>query len=204
MKVKRKVFSASVGVCFFLMSGVALAQTSKPSDTLPKEKKIDEVVLVGYKTQRKETLASSVSTINADQLKDVTTSSFQTMMQGKMPGVVVGVSGGQPGSAPDMRIRGVSSIQGAVSPLYVVDGVIVHSAPIIPPDQISEVSVLKDAAATALYGSRSGGGVVVITTKNGKGNSISVSGKTSINFFNQGPNFNLMYNTLEKLDHYLS
>nr|WP_305049991.1 TonB-dependent receptor plug domain-containing protein [Elizabethkingia bruuniana] len=184
MKTQIKNFGKA-GVCFFLMSGMVHAQTTK-KDSL-NEKKIEEVVVVGYKKQRKETLTSSVATVNSEQLQDVTSANFQTMLQGKMPGVVAAVSSGQPGSKPTMRIRGIASISANNDPLYVVDGVIVHGNADIAPDQIEDVTVLKDAAATALYGSRGAAGVIVITTKAGKGNSINVRMNNSFNFFNMGP-----------------
>lgn len=198
MKTQIKNFGKA-GVCFFLMSGMVHAQTTK-KDSL-NEKKIEEVVVVGYKKQRKETLTSSVATVNSEQLQDVTSANFQTMLQGKMPGVVAAVSSGQPGSKPTMRIRGIASISANNDPLYVVDGVIVHGNADIAPDQIEDVTVLKDAAATALYGSRGAAGVIVITTKAGKGNSINVRMNNSFNFFNMGP-LKIM-NSQQLKDHFM-
>lgn len=196
MSVKRKAIS-TVGVGFFLMGSLLHAQTTDSKDTISTEKKIEEVVVVGYKQQRKETLTSSVTTVSAEKLQDVTSSNFQTMLQGKMPGVVAAVSAGKPGSSPVMRIRGVSSIAANQNPLYVVDGVIIHSDADVPPDQIENVTILKDAAATALYGSRGASGVVVITTKSGRGNSVSLSVNNTFNFYNMG-NFKLMNSQQQK------
>lgn len=173
-----------VGALFFLSQGYVQAQTTS-QDSI-KEKKIEEVVVVGYKTQRKETLTTSVASVGGDKLKDVATPNFQNALQGKMPGVTVAVSSGKPGSQPQIRIRGISSMGANNDPLYVVDGVIVHGTGDVPPDQIESVTILKDAAATALYGSRGAAGVVVITTKNGRGNSISASVTQTYNFFNRG------------------
>lgn len=152
-----------------------------------KTKQIDEVVVVGYKTQRKETLTTSVASVAGDQLKDVATPNFQNALQGKMPGVTVAISSGQPGSKPTIRIRGISSLGASNDPLYVVDGVIVHGTGDVPPDQIETISVLKDAAATALYGSRGAAGVILVTTKSGKGGGgIGVNVTNTYNFFNMG------------------
>ncbi|WP_407508855.1 SusC/RagA family TonB-linked outer membrane protein [Elizabethkingia anophelis] len=193
MKTQIKNFGKA-GVCFFLMSGMVHAQTTK-KDSL-NEKKIDEVVVVGYKKQRKETLTSSVSSVNSKELLDQNTVNFQTMLQGKMPGVVVTSSSGQPGSKPNMRIRGFASLAGTNDPLYVVDGVITHGNDVAA-SEIEDVTVLKDAAATALYGSRGANGVVVITTKSGKGNSIRASLNNSFKFFNKG-NFKVMNSAQQK------
>src|SRR5690606_34513910 len=122
---------------------------------------LDEVVVVAYGTQTREEVTASVSTIDAEELNDVTSTDVSTMMQGKVAGVQVVQSSGQPGSVPDIRIRGVSSIDGGVSPLWVVDGVIMHGTPNLNPNEIETLSVLKDASATSLYGSRGANGVVV-------------------------------------------
>lgn len=172
-----------VGVCFFLMSGMLHAQKKK--DTLS-EKKIDEVIVVGYKKQRKETLTTSVSSVSGDQLKDVASPNFQNALQGKLPGVTVAISSGKPGSSPTIRVRGITSLSGANDPLYVVDGVIVHGGADVPPEQIESITVLKDTAATSLYGSRGAAGVIVITTKSGKGSSIGININNTYNFFNSG------------------
>ncbi len=172
-----------IGVCFFLMSGMVHAQKKKDSLN---EKKIDEVIVVGYKKQRKETLTTSVSSVSGDQLKDVASPNFQNALQGKMPGVTVAISSGKPGSQPTIRIRGISSLGATNDPLYVVDGVIVHGTGDVPPEQIESISVLKDAAATALYGARGAAGVIVVTTKSGKGNSIGINVTNTYNYFNSG------------------
>ncbi len=136
------------------------------------EKSLEEVVVVGYSSKNASQLSSSVSVINAEKLKGVTTPNLGNMLQGKAPGVVVSSASGQPGAAPAVRIRGTGTISAGADPLYVVDGVIGGTA---NPNDIESVTVLKDAAATGLYGSRAANGVIVITTKTGK------SGKTRIN-----------------------
>lgn len=193
MKVKfTSCMKASV--VFFLFQGYAQAQTK--TDSL-KEKKIEEVVVVGYKTQRKETLTTSVASVGSDKLKDITTPNFQNALQGKAAGVSVGIGSGKPGSKPAIRIRGISSMGANNSPLYVVDGVIVHGDGDVPPDQIESVTILKDAAATALYGSRGAAGVILITTKSGRGSFISMNVTNTYNFFNMG-NFRVMNRDQQK------
>ncbi|WP_234034079.1 TonB-dependent receptor plug domain-containing protein [Elizabethkingia sp. M8] len=137
-----------------------------------------------------------MSSVNSKELLDQNTVNFQTMLQGKMPGVVVTSSSGQPGSKPNMRIRGFASLAGTNDPLYVVDGVITHGNDVAA-SEIEDVTVLKDASATALYGSRGANGVVVITTKSGKGNSIRASLNNSFKFFNKG-NFKVMNSAQQK------
>lgn len=163
---------------------------------------LDEVVVVAYGTQTREEVTASVSTIDAEELNDVTTTDVSTMMQGKVAGVQVVQGSGQPGSVPDVRIRGVSSIDGRVSPLWVVDGVIMHGTPNLNPNEIESLSVLKDASATSLYGSRGANGVVVVTTRTAKkGRSeLTLISKTGFSTFNSG-NFEIM-NSAQMYDYY--
>ena len=156
---------------------------------------LDEVVVVAYGTQKKETITSSVVEIDSERLADVTVPEVATMLQGKVTGVQVLPSGGTPGSSPNIIIRGRSSINSTNSPLWVIDGVIVgNSDPKLNPNDVESISVLKDASATALYGNRGANGVIIITTKRGKVGSkpqVQVAIKTGVNQFNPG-NFRIM------------
>ena len=128
---------------------------------------LEQVVVVGYGTQKKADLTGSVSIVNAEELKRVSNSNISTMLEGKVAGVQI-TSDGQPGADPAVRIRGIGSF-GSTAPLYVVDGV--HMGTTIrdfSPNDIETIQVLKDASAGAIYGSRAANGVVIITTKNGK------------------------------------
>ncbi|MBF9255166.1 TonB-dependent receptor [Pontibacter sp. 172403-2] len=136
-------------------------------------KSLEEVVVVGYGTQKKSELVSSVSVVSGEDLRDVTSNNTAALLQGKASGVVVSSASGQPGTAPTIRIRGTGSITAGAEPLYVVDGVIGGTA---NPSDIESITVLKDAAATGLYGSRAANGVIVITTKRGK------AGKTQVSY----------------------
>lgn len=134
---------------------------------------LDEVVAVGYGTVRKRDLISSVSKVDAETLKKTTTSSFTTALQGVASGVQVSSTSGEPGAATRILVRGVSSITTATEPLVIVDGLPVASGGTSPlsylsPQDIENISVLKDASATAIYGSRGSNGVILITTKTGK------------------------------------
>ena len=128
---------------------------------------LDQVVVVGYGTQKKADLTGSVSIVNAEELKRVSNSNISTMLEGKVAGVQI-TSDGQPGADPSVRIRGIGSF-GSTAPLYVVDGVPMGTTiRDFSPNDIETIQVLKDASAGAIYGSRAANGVVIITTKNGK------------------------------------
>ncbi len=128
---------------------------------------MQEVVSLGYSSVKKAELSSAVVTVSADQLTDVTTSDVGNMLQGKVAGVQVTNAGGQPGEAAQIRVRGTGSITASSDPVYVVDGVMGAS---FNPQDVETISVLKDAGATGIYGAAAAGGVIVVTTKQGKKN----------------------------------
>lgn len=147
-------------------------------------KQMDELVVVGYGVQRKREVTGAISKIGGKELNDLPVPSFEAAMQGKAPGVQVTVGSGLAGSASIVRIRGISSVSAGGDPLYVVDGIPItqdyfimgnsggmNNNPLasLNPDDIESVEVLKDAAANAIYGSRGANGVILITTKRGKG-----------------------------------
>ncbi len=132
-------------------------------------KEIDQVVVIGYGTQRKVDLTGSVAIVDADEMKKVSHSNISTMLEGKVSGVQI-TSDGQPGADPIVRIRGIGSF-GSTSPLYIIDGVPMGTTiRDFSPNDIETLQVLKDASAAAIYGSRAANGVVIITTKQGKKN----------------------------------
>jgi len=137
---------------------------------------LDEVVIIGYGTVKKSDLTGSVSTVKADEINKGVITSPADLLRGKSAGVVVTAGDGMPGSAATVRIRGGSSINASNTPLYVIDGLPVSNDGIsgmadalssINPEDIESFTVLKDASATAIYGSRASNGVIVITTKKG-------------------------------------
>jgi len=130
---------------------------------------LDEVVVTAYGTQTKESLTGSITQIKAVEFAKVPSGNAMTGLTGKVSGVQIFSNSGQPGSAPIVRFRGIGSLNGSSSPLYVVDGVpFLESITTINPNDIESMSFVKDAAAAALYGSRGANGVVIITTKKGK------------------------------------
>lgn len=150
---------------------------------------LEEVVVVGYGTQKKESLTGAMANIKGEKLKDITSATVENMLNGKVSGVYVAPGSGRPGSTGAIIIRGQTSINGATAPLWVVDGVIVgNSAGDLNPDDIETMTVLKDAASTAIYGSEGANGVVVVTTKQAKHEkmSISLSAKAGLSTLNCG------------------
>jgi TonB-linked SusC/RagA family outer membrane protein len=160
------------------------------------QNELNDVVVVGYVTQQRKNNIGSISKVNGADTKDIPVGSFDAQLQGKVAGVQISSNTGVPGEAVNIRVRGATSINAENGPLYVVDGVFINSnslqtistggkatSPIsdISPSDIETIEVLKDADATALYGSRGANGVILVTTKRGK--------------FNQKPviNFNSSY-----------
>lgn len=181
--------------------------TSTPTTIRIKEdtQNLEEVVVVGYGVQKKESLTGAMQVVSSDKLLDSTTPSVENMLSGKAPGVYVNSGGGQPGAAGKVVIRGKSTVNGSTDPLWIVDGVIVgNDAGSLNPADIESMSILKDAASTAVYGSQGANGVIVVTTKKGKvGNaSINVSAKLGVTQLHKG---NLvMMNGAELYDYYKS
>ncbi|MCF8359301.1 MAG: TonB-dependent receptor [Prolixibacteraceae bacterium] len=132
-------------------------------------RELEQVVVIGYGTQRKVDLTGSVAVVNTEEMKKVSNSNISTMLEGKVAGVQI-TTDGEPGADPIVRIRGIGSF-GSTSPLYVVDGVPMGTTiRDFSPNDIESLQVLKDASAAAIYGSRAANGVVIITTKQGKKN----------------------------------
>jgi TonB-linked SusC/RagA family outer membrane protein len=144
---------------------------------------LDEIVVIGYSTRRQSELSSSVSVISEDRLRTAPTSNnLGVMLQGRVPGLIVSNTSGMPGSGSNIVIRGAGSIGASTSPLFVVDGIIGGS---YNPQDVETVTILKDAAATGIYGSRAANGVIVITTRTGKPGDFKVSVSSTT-----GPTFN--------------
>ena len=138
---------------------------------------IDEVVVMGYSEKKKSELTGSVVNVSSEKLKGVTGSNVEYMLQGKAAGVQVSSSSGAPGAVAEIRIRGNSSINADRGPLVVVDGIIGGT---YNPNDVESLTVLKDAGAIALYGSRANNGVIIITTKRGSADKTEISYKTSV------------------------
>lgn len=181
MIVKNFTTILKIAPAFLLASTVMHAQKK---DSLPQEKKIDEVVLIGYGKQKKSDLTGSITSVTAKDFNGGATSAGQ-LIQGKTPGVQITNNSGAPGSGTKIRIRGTSSLSGENSPLIVIDGVpqdfvgmngVSDPLSLINPNDIETFDILKDASATAIYGNRASNGVILVTTKKG------TAGKFKLNF----------------------
>lgn len=170
-----------------------------------KESQLEEVVVVGYGTQRRESLTGALQTVSGQKLRNVTTPAVENMLNGKAAGVSVSPGSGKPGARGAVVIRGQATLNGTTSPLWVIDGVIVGStAGDLNPDDIESMSILKDAASTAIYGSQGANGVIVVSTKNPRAQKMSVTLTTKMgyNSLNNG-NLNMMSGA-ELYDYYAS
>ncbi len=127
---------------------------------------LEEVVAIGYGTVRKSDLTGAISSVKTEEM-NMSTSTLEQALIGHTPGVEIKQTSGAPGSGTTIRIRGVNSVHASVEPLYVVDGFPASKDVYINPSDVESIEVLKDAASAAIYGSRAGGGVILITTKHG-------------------------------------
>lgn len=140
--------------------------------------KLDEVVLVGYSSRKKSSLTGAVSVVDVEEIQKTRVSNVSQALQGQVAGVQVTSSSGAPGDPVEIRIRGVGTI-GNNNPLYVVDGIPTRDISFLNQGDIKNITVLKDAAAAAIYGSRASGGVVLVTTESGSEGKLSVE----VNYF---------------------
>lgn len=149
---------------------------------------LEEVIVVAYGVQKREASTGSVGEVKSSEIRNIPETSIEKMLTGKVAGVQVTSTSGQPGASSQIRIRGISSINAGTEPLYVIDGIPVMSGnqsyftntgnalASLNPNDVESMTILKDAAASSIYGSRAANGVILITTKSGK------SGATRINF----------------------
>ena len=169
---------------------------------------LEEVVVIGYGTSTKEALTGAVEVVSSDKMEMLPVATLENALQGNVSGLLMANGDGQPGAAADIRIRGIGSINASSSPLYVIDGIPAQSGAVSPtnfgndgqsstvmstinPNDIESISVLKDASATAIYGSRGANGVIIVTTKSGK------KGKAKVNFSAQTGFSSNAYNNLQ-------
>ena len=181
---------SSVG---FKTQSVAVNGRASISVTLAAESEaLEEVMVVAYGTVKKGSYSGSATMVKDDALKDAPVMSFESVLAGKAPGVQVSASSGQPGAQADIAIRGFGSFNAGNQPLYVIDGVPATSGDwssgnistsamsFLNPSDIESITILKDAAAASLYGSRASNGVILITTKKGKQGKVVSTFKASV------------------------
>ncbi len=151
----------------------------------PDATQLDDIVVVGYGTQKKSDITGAIASVKSEDFNRGVVANIGELIQGKLAGVNIAANSGEPGATQNVIIRGIGSLRSGTQPLYVVDGFLLDNSGIgvdtnplnfLNPNDIESIDVLKDASATAVYGSRASNGVVVITTKKGK------SGKTEMNF----------------------
>ncbi|MGV3502726.1 MAG: SusC/RagA family TonB-linked outer membrane protein [Adhaeribacter sp.] len=172
--------SASLIVSFvgYLNKEVAVNNRGTVNVVLqPDAKSLEEVVVVGYGTQRKRDITAAVSNINMEDIGEVPASNVTRLIQGQAPGVAVKQKTGIPGGQFEVKIRGIGSLGAGSNPLYVIDGFPVGTSvgQNLNPNDIESITILKDAASTAIYGARGSNGVVLITTKNAKEGKVSLT-----------------------------
>ena len=163
---------------------------------------LNDIVVTGYTTYTRNKSSSASSIVTADKINDVAGLTVDQILQGRVPGMNVISSSGQPGQSASVVIRGIGSINGSSAPLFILDGIPIESNyfQTINPEDIESATVLKDASAKALYGSRGANGVVVLTTKKGKAGKVSVQYNSQYGFSNLSrPNF-IMMNTAQRLE----
>ena len=150
----------TVDVTIDSQSNIDIAMETQVSD-------LEEVVIVGYGSQKKSDLTGAIATVDSEVIEKTPNSNVMQSLQGKVPGVQI-TSAGSPGDSPNVRIRGVNTINGSQNPLYVVDGNWYDNIDFLDNSQIENVSVLKDVSSTAIFGQRGSNGVIIIKTKGGK------------------------------------
>lgn len=171
--IKLRILSA--GVLFFIAGQILMAQKTK-KDSI-NEQEIEEVVVVAYGTQKKQSIAGSIVKIGSKELAESQSGNVLQSLSGKVGGVQITTKSGQPGDAPQIRFRGLGSLSSSNDPLYVVDGVPYNgNINALNSIDIESATFLKDASSNALYGSRGANGVIIISTKKG------AKGKTNITF----------------------
>lgn len=204
-----------------LLPGVVFAQQVPKDSTKSAEKTIEEVVLTGFQKIEKSKLTSSVNVVKMKNIDQKATASVDQMLQGKVAGVMITPASGSPGQIAPIKVRGTASLSGNTNPLWVIDGMPLEGNQVpdfnleqqdinllknysiagFNPEDIEDITVLKDASATAIYGAQAANGVILITTKNGRKGSMNINFSTNT-FVNLRPNFsklNLM-NASQKVD----
>ncbi len=190
----------------FLTQEVVIGNQSNISVTLaPDAKTLTEVVVTGYGVQEKKSISGSTAVIKAETIRSVPMGSFDQVLQGQAPGLLIQANSGQPGASASVVIRGKGSVNGTNDPLYIVDGVQISAQNFatLNPADFESVNVLKDASATSVYGSRGANGVIVIQTRRGKAGktNFEYSGQYGMSFF--PPNRLEVMNSNEKVDYEL-
>lgn len=144
------------------------AQSTINVNLYPDIQQLSELVVIGYGTQKRQDVTGAITTVSPEQFNKGVVGSPDQLLVGKVPGLTINRSGGDPTAKPNIQLRGPSSLTASSAPFYVIDGVPGASIDLVAPDDIESIDVLKDASSTAIYGSRAANGVIMVTTKRGK------------------------------------
>jgi TonB-linked SusC/RagA family outer membrane protein len=177
----------------FISQTISVGTNKTINVTLQDDKKeLDEVVVVGYGTQRKKDVTGAITSVKVKDMLAVPTTSVAEMMRGRVAGVQVTIGSSRPGSGSDILIRGKRSLSGGNSPLFVVDGSPVNDIDDLNANDIKSVEVLKDASSQAIYGARASAGVILVTTNRGFNGKTQIDFSTTTTFETLKKNFSLM------------
>ncbi len=168
------------------------AQTEINIKLTEEKKELEDVIVVGYGTQRKKDVTGSISSVNTKEMMTIPTTNVNEMLRGRIAGVSVTVNSSRPGGTSDILIRGQRSLSGSNAPLYIVDGSPVSDINDLNANDIKSIEVLKDASSQAIYGARASAGVILVTTKRGASGKLQIDFSTSTSFQSLKKNFQLM------------
>ena len=166
-KMKNKVYVFSF-IGYKTMEVRLTTQKGQRVVMLPDNKTLNEVVVVGYGNMKRSDITGAITSVNEQRIRNFKTGSVVETLGGQMAGVQVTASDGTPGAGFDIKIRGVGTVNGDSSPLYIVDGFEVSNIDYLANSDIASIDVLKDASASAIYGARAANGVVLVKTKSGQ------------------------------------
>src|SRR5699024_10981303 len=167
----------------FQDQSITIGSESTINVTMQEGTALDEVVVVGYGTQKKITLTGSNVNIDSEKILERPITNVSSALDGAGTGIIVAAGSGQPGDEASIRIRGTGSLSVSNSPLIILDGIAYNGGlSSINPNDVASIDVLKDASAVALYGSAAGNGVILITTKRGKANRMQVDVQAKTGF----------------------
>lgn len=176
-------------IAVFYLTGNIKAQVT---DSVSSESKIEEVVMIGYGTQKKSNVTGAISSIKASDIENIPAGKPEQVLQGRAAGVNVISNSGQPGSSATIRVRGVTSFGASNDPLYVVDGIVVDTIGYLNQSDIESIEVLKDGASSAIYGVSAARGVILVTTKKGKKGRLNLSYNGFYGFGNASKKLDLL------------
>jgi len=160
--------SRSLGMVAVLYFTANFNAQNTPNDTLSNEQKIEEVVMIGYGTQKKSNVTGAIASIKEEDIAKIPAGKPEQVLQGRAAGVNVVTNSGQPGASATIRVRGITSYSSNNDPLWVVDGIVVDGIGWLTQSDIESIEVLKDGASSAIYGVSAARGVILVTTKKGK------------------------------------